>query len=144
MFVNCYFMRTNKKKISNLFIVVILILYPSISNGQNPIFRQMYTQRYLTNPALVGNGSIEGIGIGRISSGIKANLKPYFFLSFSVNFEFVVVPLLICHFSAWMITSVALYFWNKNKTITTIRLVTQILENLLVPAYIVNLNRKLI
>ena len=72
MFVSCYFMRTNKKKISNLFIVVVSILYPSISKGQNPIFRQMYTQRYLTNPALVGNGSIEGIGIGRISSGIKA------------------------------------------------------------------------
>ena len=66
------------------------------------------------------------------------------YLSFSVNFEFVVVPLLICHFTAWMITSIALCLWNKNKTITTIKLATQILENLLVPAYIVNLNRKLI
>jgi hypothetical protein len=66
------------------------------------------------------------------------------YLSFSVNFELVVMPLLICHFTAWMVTSIALYFWNKNKTITTIKLVSQILENLLVPAYIVNLNRKLI
>ena len=66
------------------------------------------------------------------------------YLSFSVNFEFVVVPLLICHLATWIITSIALYFWNKNKTITTIKLATQILENLLVPAYIVNLNRKLI
>ena len=66
------------------------------------------------------------------------------YLSFTINFEFVVVPLLICHLSTWMITSIALYFWNTNKTITTIKLATQILENLLVPAYIVNLNRKLI
>lgn len=66
------------------------------------------------------------------------------YLSFSVNFEFVVVPLLICHLATWMLTSIAMYFWNKNKTITTIKLATQILENLLVPAYIVNLNRKLI
>jgi hypothetical protein len=66
------------------------------------------------------------------------------YLSFSVNFEFVVIPLLICHFTAWMITSIALYFWNKNKTISTTKLATQILENLFVPAYIVNLNRKLI
>jgi hypothetical protein len=43
-----------------------------------------------------------------------------------------------------MITSIALYFWNKNKTISTTKLATQILENLFVPAYIVNLNRKLI
>lgn len=40
--------------------------------AQNPVFRQMYTQRYLTNPAMIGNGSIEGNSIGRISSGIKA------------------------------------------------------------------------
>jgi len=51
---------------------VITLLHSSILVGQNPIFRQMYTQRYLTNPALIGNGSIDGDGIGRISSGIKA------------------------------------------------------------------------
>ena len=72
MFVIYYFMLTIKKNISNLFIIVISILYPEISKGQNPLFRQMYTQRYLSNPALVGNGSIDGVGIGRISSGIKA------------------------------------------------------------------------
>jgi type IX secretion system PorP/SprF family membrane protein len=61
-----------RKNISNLFIFTTLVLTTSSLNGQNPVFRQMYTQRYLTNPALVGNGSIDGIGIGRISSGIKA------------------------------------------------------------------------
>jgi len=65
-------MLTLKQYISHLFIVLILFFSPSILIGQNPIFRQMYTQRYLTNPAMVGNGSIDGIGIGRISSGIKA------------------------------------------------------------------------
>ena len=72
MFVNCNHMLTPKQYVSHLFIALILFCSPSILIGQNPIFRQMYTQRYLTNPALVGNGSIEGIGIGRISSGIKA------------------------------------------------------------------------
>ncbi len=72
MFVNCNLMLTLKQYISHLFIALILFCSPSILIGQNPIFRQMYTQRYLTNPAMVGNGSIDGIGIGRISSGMKA------------------------------------------------------------------------
>lgn len=72
MFVNCNHMLTLKQYVSHLFIALILFCSPSILIGQNPIFRQMYTQRYLSNPAMVGNGSIEGIGIGRISSGIKA------------------------------------------------------------------------
>ncbi len=72
MFAYCNFMFLIKKKISNLFIGAIFVFYPLVSQGQNPIFRQMYTQRYLTNPALVGNGSIDGLGIERISSGIKA------------------------------------------------------------------------
>lgn len=72
MFVNYIPMFCNKKLIFSFFFAVLLFCNPSISFGQNPIFRQMYTQRYLTNPALVGNGSIDGIGIGRISSGIKA------------------------------------------------------------------------
>ena len=42
------------------------------TTAQNPIFRQLYTHRYLTNPALVGNGSQEGISINRIASGTKA------------------------------------------------------------------------
>jgi hypothetical protein len=65
------------------------------------------------------------------------------YFSFSINFEFVVIPLIVCHLTAWLITSSALYFWNKNKTLTTAKLITQIVENLFVPAYIVNLNRKL-
>ncbi len=72
MFVNCNHMLTLKQYVSHLFIALILFCSPSILIGQNPIFRQMYTQRYLSNPAMVGNGSIDGIGIGRISSGIKA------------------------------------------------------------------------
>jgi type IX secretion system PorP/SprF family membrane protein len=72
MFANCNFMLSIKKNISNLSIVAVFVFYPSFSKGQNPIFRQMYTQRYLTNPSLVGNGSIDGLGIERISSGIKA------------------------------------------------------------------------
>lgn len=42
------------------------------TTAQNPIFRQLYTHRYLTNPAFVGNGSLEGISINRIASGTKA------------------------------------------------------------------------
>ena len=72
MFVNCNHMLTLKQYVSHLFIALILFCSPSILIGQNPIFSQMYTQRYLSNPAMVGNGSIDGIGIGRISSGIKA------------------------------------------------------------------------
>ncbi len=40
--------------------------------AQNPIFRQLYSHRYLTNPAFVGNGSLEGMSINRITSGTKA------------------------------------------------------------------------
>jgi len=61
-----------KKYILHAFFVIIMLFQTSILVGQNPIFRQMYTQRYLTNPALIGNGSIDDNGIGRISSGIKA------------------------------------------------------------------------
>ena len=66
------------------------------------------------------------------------------YFSFAVNFNFVVVPMLVCHFIAWTSSSVAIVLWNKNKTITKIAATTQIIENLLVPAYIVNLNKKLI
>ena len=66
MFVNCNHMLTLKQYVSHLFIALILFCSPSILIGQNPIFRQMYTKRYLSNPAMVGNGSIDGIGIGRI------------------------------------------------------------------------------
>jgi len=61
-----------KKYIFNAFFLTTVLVQSSILAGQNPIFRQMYTQRYLTNPAMIGNGSIDGNGIGRISSGIKA------------------------------------------------------------------------
>ncbi len=42
------------------------------STAQNPIFRQSYTHRYLTNPAFIGNGTLEGLSINRIASGTKA------------------------------------------------------------------------
>ena len=66
------------------------------------------------------------------------------YFSFSVNFNFVVIPLLACHFIAWISSSIALVLWNKSRAITRSAATTQIIENLLVPAYIVNLNKKLL
>lgn len=40
--------------------------------AQNPTFRQLYSQRHLTNPALIGTGQINNIQTARISSGTKA------------------------------------------------------------------------
>lgn len=66
------------------------------------------------------------------------------YFSFIVNFNFVVVPLLVCHFIAWISSSIAIVLWNKNRTFKTATVAIQIIENLLVPAYIVNLNKKFI
>lgn len=66
------------------------------------------------------------------------------YFSFFVNFNFVVIPLLVCHFMAWISSSIAILLWNKTSTINTTTATIQIIENLLVPAYIVNLNKRLI
>jgi len=49
-----------------------LFFFPFFVKGQNPLFRQLYTHRYLTNPSMVGMGSLEGISVNRIASGTKA------------------------------------------------------------------------
>jgi len=60
-----------KKKI--VLICILFVLFtPVFVEGQNPMFRQMYTHRYLTNPAMIGMGALEGSSANRISSGTKA------------------------------------------------------------------------
>lgn len=60
-----------KKKIV-LYLILFVFFTPFFVEGQNPMFRQMYTHRYLTNPAMVGMGTLEGSAVNRISSGTKA------------------------------------------------------------------------
>lgn len=47
-------------------------LNPLILKAQNPVYRQAYGQRHLTNPALIGTGQINNQATARISSGTKA------------------------------------------------------------------------
>ena len=57
------------------FRVLILIITLGISHSgiaQNPTFRQLYSQRHLTNPSLIGTGQINNTQTARISSGTKA------------------------------------------------------------------------
>lgn len=54
------------------FIGSLFLFFPYFVEGQNPLFRQLYTHRYLTNPSMVGMGSLEGMSVGRIASGTKA------------------------------------------------------------------------
>lgn len=49
-----------------------LMFYTQMIKAQNPIFRQLYSHRYLSNPAFIGNGSLEGLSVNRIASGTKA------------------------------------------------------------------------
>ncbi len=53
-------------------ILSLLVFGAGILNGQNPMFRQSYTHRYLTNPAMIGLGSLENKSVGRVTSGTKA------------------------------------------------------------------------
>lgn len=60
------------KKHIVIFFCYLLLLFPYFIQGQNPLFRQLYTHRYLTNPSMIGMGSSEGQSVNRIASGTKA------------------------------------------------------------------------
>ncbi len=61
--------------IERIFLSSIISLFafgPTALGGQNPMFRQYYTHRYLANPAMIGMGSLENKSVGRFASGTKA------------------------------------------------------------------------
>jgi len=71
MILNC-FIYPVKLPMIRLILVLILVLNIPYIKAQNPQFRQLYAQRHLTNPALVGLGSINSEAVSRITSGTKA------------------------------------------------------------------------
>jgi len=66
---NFYMNLRNRLKAFTLLNVVFITAF---TNAQNPIFRQSYSHRILTNPALIGTGHIDFGEAARIVSGTKA------------------------------------------------------------------------
>lgn len=67
-----YTILTVNININRLLLCGLSLIYFHILSAQNPQFRQLYAQRHLTNPALVGLGNINSEAASRISSGTKA------------------------------------------------------------------------
>jgi hypothetical protein len=68
---NC-FISNLKFPLNHLILGLGIVLNIPYIKAQNPQFRQLYAQRHLTNPALVGLGSLNSEAASRITSGTKA------------------------------------------------------------------------
>jgi type IX secretion system PorP/SprF family membrane protein len=66
------FISIRKNSIQSLILGLLTVLNIPNLQAQNPQFRQLYAQRHLTNPALVGLGSVNSEAASRITSGTKA------------------------------------------------------------------------
>lgn len=57
---------------SILVLVIVVWLFPCSSSAQNLQFRQIFAQRTLSNPALIGTGAINDMQSARVASGTRA------------------------------------------------------------------------